>query len=201
MLEYYFKLWKQVLLNPIQVFKKERKKASLNEGAKNIVISGLITGFIVGLAAFLGLSSFGSGQLVGVALFIGAWALTPIWMLIAWLIVSGVLYIVALLLGGKGSFGTQSHFIALYFAPMTLITTVLGLIPILGWVANFILFFYSLYLLTMALKEAHGFDTAKAVFVWLIPVIVVLLLAAIAFVALLGILASLVGSGFTPPAL
>jgi len=186
-----------VLLNPVAAFKKERKKASLNEGAKHLVVSGLITGFIIALAAVVGISKLNYGQLVGASLFVGVWVLTPIWMLVAWLIGSGVLYVIALLLGGKGSFGTQSYFIALYSAPLTLITTILGFIPILGWVANLLLIFYSLYILTMALKEAHGFETAKAVFVWLIPVIIILLIVAIAAVALIGILASLVSSGLT----
>jgi hypothetical protein len=134
----------------------------------------------------LGTQAGAMGAVVGGAVGLVAIITTPIAMVIAWLLMSVVLFIFAKLLGGKGGYGVQSHLIALYLAPLMVVMTVLGLIPVVGGIIGLLLELYSLYLLTMALKSAHGFDTVKAALVWLIPAILMAVLAFVMVGALLG---------------
>jgi hypothetical protein len=102
---------------------------------------------------------------------------------VSWLFGSGVNYVFARLLGGKGNYTAQSYLIALYSAPFSIITVVIMLIPWVGiWLA--VLFsIYGLYLLTLALKETHGYSTGRAVLTWLLPMIIMAVIVA-ALVAL-----------------
>ena len=183
-----FELWKNAITNPKETFKKEEKKANIGEGVKQIGIAGLITGAIVGIAAMVGLSYAGSvlgipgmtaGTGLGVVALLSSIIMTPIFMVIYWILGSGIIYIFSMIFGGKGSFTKQSYLIAIYYAPIMVITSILGIIPVLGPIIGFIVALYSLYLLTMALKQAHKVSTGKAVAIWLVPMIVVMVIVAI----------------------
>lgn len=183
-----FNLWKEVLTNPIETFKKEEKNADLGQGVIHIAIAGVIAGFIGGLATFTGLTAvgsmggFGTGMMgagIGIIAFIGALIITPIVTVIGWLIFSGIIYIFAMIFGAKGDFTKQSYLIALYGAPLMIITSILNIIPFAGGILSFLAGLYGLYLLTMALKQVHKISTGKAVAIWLIPIVVFLVLGAI----------------------
>ncbi len=188
----YFEIWKAALLKPANTFKTQSRKANLKEGAMHVGLAGLIVGVIVGLAMLLlgtTIETAGFGAALGITGFIASVILTPIISIIGWLIGSGIYYIVAMILGGKGSYSTQSYLIAIYSAPISIITSIVGLIPIIG-LLNFVIFLYSLYLLTLALKETHRFTTIKAALVWIIPIVLIALAAIFlgtAFIAGLGL--------------
>lgn len=195
-----FNLWIDSLTKSVPTFKKEKKKVNLGEGALHMAIAGLITGFITGLYQMV-IGSAITSQLfpmasgfVGVAAFLATLILTPIWFVISWLIVSGILYIFALLFGGKGNYTTQSYLYAIYNAPLSIITTILALIPFVGPFLVFIVMLYGLYLLTMALKIAHNYTTGRAVLTWLAPVLIIVVVLVTIGVAILSfILGSFVG--------
>lgn len=177
-----FKLWKEVLTEPIKTFKKQEKKADLTEAVKQLVIAGLIAGFISGLAALTGLTALGTtgnlgtsmmGAGVGIFVFIVVLIGTPIVLLIGWLVVSAVIYLFAKIFNGKGNFTKQSYLIALFWAPLAIVTTVIGIIPFIGAIIAFLVGLYGLYLLTLALKQAHKVSTAKAVAIWIFPMVVI----------------------------
>ena len=189
----YFEIWKAALLTPAKTFKAQSRKADLTEGAKHVGLAGLIAGIIAGLGVLLLGTAIdaaaGLGASVGVAGFITSVIVTPIMMIISWLIGSGIYYIFAMILGGRGNFTTQSYLIALYTAPIAIITAVLGLIPLVG-ILNLLVFIYSLYLLTLALKETHRFTTIKAALTWIIPLVLIIIavfLLGAAFLAGLGL--------------
>lgn len=190
----FFDVWKDALLKPFATFEKMKKGANLMDGLKHLVVAGVIAGVItaiVGLAA--GALVGGSmGSLVG-GFGLLAIIVTPIVLVIGWLIDSVILFIFAKLLGGKGTFTTQSYLLALYLAPIVVIITILGLIPLAGALLNLLVGLWSLYLLTMALKSAHGFDTLKAALTWIIPIVLVFIIALILGVALLGTILGSVG--------
>lgn len=187
-------LWKEVLTNPVKTFAKEEKKADLGKAVMQLIVAGVIAGFFGGLGALAGLSTAGSlggmgtgmmGAGLGIFAFIAALIVTPIMVVIGWLVISGILYVFAKVFGGKGNFTTQSYLISLYTVPLVIISSVLNLIPIIGGALSFILALYGLYLLTMSLKQAHKVSTGKAVAIWIIPVIaltVLALLVAAAFI-------------------
>jgi len=177
-----FNLWIDSLTKPIQTFKKEKNNANLFEGMMHIAIAGLITGFLSGLkmlfeSTFLGMlgstyGGLGSLGLFGAIGFIASIILTPIFSVIIWLIVSGILYIFAMMLGGKGSYTTQSYLYAIYLAPLNVIVGVFSLIPFVGGIIAILPMLYGLYLLTLVLKETHQYTLGKAVLTWAIPVII-----------------------------
>lgn len=193
-----FQKWINALTKPVDTFAKEKGKADWTEAVKHLAVAGVISGIIAGLAAWAGLTAVGllggklfgaaAGATIGAMAFVAAIIMTPITMIIGWIISSGILYIFALLFGAKGNFKTQSYLIALYLAPVMLITTVIGLVPIIGGIVNLLIALWSLYLLTMALKTAHGYSAGRAVATWLLPVIVVVIIFALLAATLLGAL-------------
>jgi len=189
-----FNLWIDSLTKPVATFKKERKNANLSQGALHIAVAGIVTGFLSGLYQMLFFSpAVGSifpmaSGFAGVAGFLMTLILTPIFSVIAWLIISGILYILALIFGGKGSYTTQSYLYAIYSAPLSIVTTIIALIPFYGMFLSIIPALYGLYLLTMALKEAHKYSTVRAFFTWFIPILIVVVIAVIIGVAILAFL-------------
>ncbi len=203
-----FNLWRDSLTKPVKTFKKEKHKANLTEGAKHIAVAGVISGFIMGLYQLIVGVEIASELFpmysppTGVEAFFSSLILTPIVSVIGWLIVSAILFVLALMFGGKGNYKTQSYLYAIYSAPLSVISTIVSLIPFAGPLLAFIALLYGLYLLTMALKEAHQYSTIKAVLTWLVPVLIiaVIVIVAIAIAAafVLGAIADILPADVIP---
>jgi hypothetical protein len=180
----YFDLWKNALLKPKQTFKKEKSKKDLGKSTKSVLAAGIIAGIIAGLAS------------LDAALFLINIVAYPIAATLSFLISSGIYYLFARLFGGKGSYAAQSHLISLYLAPLFIVTTILLLVPAIGTWLNLAVAIYSLYLLTLVLKEIHGFTTTRAVLTWLIPLMIIfvisIVLAAVAYAYFASVLGPMV---------
>jgi hypothetical protein len=193
-----FETWINALKMPADTFRKETNKGGIADGAKNLLIAGLIAGFITGIGIFLIpgvadvlslLGGFGAG--IGAMAFIAALIGMPIMLIIQWFIIGIIYYIFAKIFGGKGTYTNQIYLMALYMAPIAIIQAILALIyvpvgsftvgAILGWIVSL----YALYPLTMALKEAHAYDTMKAVATWLVPLVIILVLALTMFASMM----------------
>jgi len=109
------------------------------------------------------------------------------------LFMSAVFLLFARLFGGRSSYTVQTHLMALIYAPYTIISGLLGLIPCLGGLGQLAIFIYTFYLLTLALQAAHDVTAGKAVAIWLVPIAVLVVLLICGIVALVLTLASLVG--------
>ncbi|MFP3910367.1 MAG: Yip1 family protein [Archaeoglobaceae archaeon] len=105
--------------------------------------------------------------------------------ILGWVIITGVLHLVAKALGGKGTFGGMLVLMGfatlpnIFQAPVGLIayfsgglsglTVALGLGALLGlWI---------LALDVIAIREAHGFSTGKAIVTLILPVVLLVVLA------------------------
>lgn len=174
MCKQYFQKWYDALTKPKETFKKEKKNASLSEAAKNIGLAGLIAGIIQAIVT-LALST----SLFSVVFAAASIVLMPIVSIIAMLIGSGVLYLLAKVFGGKGNFNTQTYLFSLYQAPIILIATLVSFIPVAGIIIGFVIELYALYLLTLALKETHNYSTGKAIATWLVPMIILIVITLI----------------------
>jgi hypothetical protein len=179
-------LWKKALLQPVETFHLQRMKADLTVGAKYMAIAGVVTAVITGIVALIASGAAGivRGPLaalfatgVSVISFIGALIAVPIIFVLVWLVSSAVLYVIAKLLNGKGSFTEQSYLIALYSAPLNIISAILVMIPVLGPILSVLLSLWGLWLLTLALKATHRYSTGRAVATWLLPIVVLFVLA------------------------
>ena len=120
---------------------------------------------------FAGMS--GAGSLFGIFI-------TPI----VFLIVVGIVHLIATVLGGKGDFGRYAYLSAAIGAPVSIVNAFLGIIPVVGGCVVALLSIYSLILNYFAIKVAYSLTSGRAIVVILIPLIIVLGVAlCIGFVA------------------
>lgn len=182
--------WFRVLFHPSDTFFYEGSEASLGGAVKNIMLAVILAsliygGLIIVLVLVLGLFTIPSvlwqtavwtpslllfipflilgilvgGLLTGIILFIESF----------------ILFITSKILGGGGDFTTQTYYLSLIEAVFILIspiTSILSIIPFLSIVP----FLYYLFLITVALKEAHGYGIIRAVLSWLIPSAIIIAL-------------------------
>ena len=95
---------------------------------------------------------------------------------ILFLIVVGILYLIARLFGGRGLFGRYAYLIAAFQAPITILNAVLNFIPVAGACLALGFSLYSIVLLYFATKVEHGLSSGRALIVVLIPVLLIILL-------------------------
>jgi hypothetical protein len=88
---------------------------------------------------------------------------------------TGILYLVAKLLGGTGEFGRYAYLNASFTAPLTILSSLLSVVPVLSCLSLFISI-YQLVLTYYSTKVEHNLTSGKALVVVLLPLIVVLLL-------------------------
>ena len=123
---------------------------------------------IGGLAGGLGgsITSMGVGSIM---IFVG-----PVMHVLGSFVSTGILYVLARMMGGKGSF--TGYYSALGIGSMPAWAQV---VPFVGWLVSL----WTLPVAVIVTERVHGLSTGRAVFVVLLPVIVITLLfiAAIAF--------------------
>ncbi len=183
-----FKNWLNAIIYPKSTFGSliEKEKASLVEAVKNVAVSGLIMGVIVGIIyAFLGIAMIGAnggssttGAIGGSILLFFALLMVvilPVIYILDLFICSAAYFVIAKILGGKGDFKTQTYFISLILAPL-LILSLFGIIPLIGFIFLILISVYSIYLMIIAIRETHEFSTLRAAITYFIPGFLILLL-------------------------
>jgi hypothetical protein len=188
-------IWKDALLNPRESFRSEKNSANLGDAMKFIAIAGLISGAISGILN-MNLLMFAL-YLIGV----------PIASVLQVLVISGLHYIFALMLGGKGDYKTQTYIISTFTAPLSIVSSVIGIVItpliLLGSLATLFaiipiivailiglaISIYSLYLYVVCFEEVHGFGAGRAIAVCLLPVFIMLVLVVGGVLAYYGLFA------------
>lgn len=212
--------WMNVLTHPGEAaFQEEQHhpQAKLSTAIIWVAISGVVAAIFNGIGALIGGGAMSGtmqsilsnpdippemrdmiGQYAGAAggggffaAFCGALILTPI----VFLIVSGILFVIAKMFGGDGEFEEQTYLLSTFGAPLTMVNAVIGIVPILGACLGLLIGLYQLVLATMAIKVSHNLDTAKAVMVVLVPVVVIFLCFICIFAVALISLGAVFGSG------
>lgn len=171
-----FEIWIKAITGPTEENYLSILKsgdASFGTAAMWMVVAGIISGIVTGAAAMVFESPMTELGIGAGALFI----IYPIIIIFSFFIGSGIYYITAKALGGKGDFGAQSYLLAAGQAPLNIITAVLAVIPVLGQCVSGLVSLYVIYLNILSVKTAHGFDWGKAVATVLIPLIVIFILA------------------------
>jgi hypothetical protein len=95
---------------------------------------------------------------------------------LGFLISTGILFLLAKLLGGIGDFGRYAYLNASFSAPLTILSSLLSIIPGLGSCLTIFVAIYQLVLTYYSTKVEHQLSSGKALLVVLLPVILVLLL-------------------------
>lgn len=104
-------------------------------------------------------------------------------------IVVGIQYWLAKVFGGNGYFRQQGYSYLLFFAPLTVLSAVLNLIPVFGFLAVFGIGVYQIVLNVFSIMAAHRLSGGKATIVVMIPITVILILVALLFIALVFLIA------------
>lgn len=90
-------------------------------------------------------------------------------------ITGGVQNIVAGFFGGTGNYTRTVYALAAYIAPITMVVSLLAIIPIAGQCLAALLGFYSIILNIRALRAAHSLQTGAAIGVLLAPGLILIL--------------------------
>ncbi len=130
------------------------------------------------------------------ALIFGTLIGTVIFLLIYW----GVVYLLGRAFGGTGEFGELAYGFALFSAPLAVISSVGGIIPLVGGFIAFAVWIYSLYLTYLAIQSGMNLPANKALYVILILFAIVLAIALCVGIFFAAIIAAILGAsgGFSP---
>ena len=209
------RLWKDVLFHPTATFEQEMGKASLSRGAIDVfiallaftfILAGLIvlvyTGLLLVLSELVAFAATGQFNVVQFLLTlvelavvgIAASAIASIVFsalgVVSWLVLTGIEFVLARLLGGTGAFTPHAYLYAITLAAyyvFSLPLFILLLLPCIGIVFEIIALFFYIYILYLwykAVRIVHGLGKWPAIVVVLLP-IVLMILAVVAIYAFL----------------
>ena len=111
----------------------------------------------------------------GVGTFIGGF----ISAYVGFFILAGILFIVAKLFSGTGTFLTYAFLLSLIYVPLEIISSVAGILPFLGGLVALAAGLYSIYLAIHATASSHRLSLGQSTAVVLIPIAVLFVLAVI----------------------
>ena len=190
-----FDNWMAVLSNPRKVLSAQSKKASVSEGAKNVAVASLISGIISWVIfSFIVKTPVTSGPLAGLAsgASLAAIPFGIVAAVIGGLIGAGILHLVAKLLGGKGKYETLYYLFSIVSAPIMVVSSLTQVLsvatPVLTGLAGLAVALYAIYMEVLAIMQAHGFSTLRALATLLIPLVVVIVLVGLLAVSLLAVI-------------
>ncbi len=169
---------KSVLFEPDTLFQKV-KSEKLGESFKYYFLLAIVEVILLGIGlALFSASLFGFWGMAGIpagALFAGFSIVFLVMMFISSLIgvfiTAGIYHIIALLFGGKGDYSSTFKAAAYASTPSALLIW----IP----VVNFLSIIWWVYLMARGLSAYHRFSFGRGLLVTLVPLIVVLVLAAL----------------------
>jgi hypothetical protein len=191
-------IWKNVLLAPSTTLAGEAKKAEMGmkDGTENFGTAIILTYLPLLLLGLILTGTFSVFSIVGILIGL---AFAVLGVLITSILFSAICYVVGMILGGKTSFGHLYYMVSSTYAPiqsvvfvisiiamvLAQVSVIAGIVKPISSIASLILVLYSLYLLTIAFEKTYGFGKLKAVAVWLVPVVVLGVVAFVIFGALL----------------
>lgn len=185
-----------ILTKPRETMEALLPKANLNDAIKTYAIYSAVIGIILGLIVTLVFSVLGAAlgtvfnqiPIFKFLIALGALALivVPIVVIIMTLVASmvsyGILWLLAKLLGGTGTF-TQNYFLAsrlvwpLFVAGIVI--SILGLIPILGFLISIAFVIYEIYLIVTLLSVANKVSMLRGLVVLAIPIVILFVIIAV----------------------
>lgn len=176
--------WINAVTQPNEAFYDNERKspnATLGTAIIWIVIAAIISGLLGGVQALIGMGGMnaaGMDQMLAdlppetrqifetmfspqglTSIIIASVVITPI----VWIIVMGILNLIARLLGGQGDFGRFAYLNAAYSAPIQVVSGLLGFVPFVGGCVSLLLFLYSLVLCYFTIKTEHQLSQGKSI--------------------------------------
>lgn len=113
---------------------------------------------------------------------------------IGFLIGTFILHLIAKMLGGQGDYGMFAYLASTYQAPLTIASSILAVIPVLGGCLSLILAIYIYVESFFAVKANYGLTSGRALATVLIPLVLVIIVGICAAVVVGGLIASISNS-------
>lgn len=183
----------EIILHPKEKMAAELKKVNMDWAHKQFALYGAIIGLVLGigvallggiLGAVLG-NAMQSNIIFGLVAGLGLLAIIimPIIGALVTVVGSfigyGIMYFVAKLLGGTGTFDANYFLGAKLLVPLivaNIIVGLLGIVPLIGALVNLIWFFYSVYLTVVLVSTANKLNMLKSLIVVILPIILIVIL-------------------------
>ncbi len=206
-----FQTWVKVLSSPgEEVFVAEREKSSATlRTAFTWVFLAFVIAAILGVLQSLAFSSaMGSmGQIVRLLpaeLQVGFEAMPQTGVTegtfaslaliivgpIGFLIGVGIYHVTASILGGRGQYGRYAYLSATFNAPLLIVSSLLGFVPIAGICISLTLPIYQLVLAYFAIKAEYGLSQGRAIVAVVAPLLIVLIVVGCLIVVIYGLVVS-----------
>jgi hypothetical protein len=172
-----FDVWIRAVTQPrlatYEALLEEAEDPSLGQALKAVAVAGLIGGIIsgLGLMATDPIARYEAGSSVLVALIVAAFA-GVVAVLIAFLINTAFLLAVSKAFGGQGSLSTQSYLLGASTAPMTILGSVVQIVPVVGVALAWAGLLYSSYLQILGLRAAHKYGWAPGILALVLEAVV-----------------------------
>jgi hypothetical protein len=203
--------WQRVVTQPGEpVFLEEKSNpnGTLQTALIWMVIAGVIAGIFGAIAGAVGASSMAAmldqadlppEVLEQIRPLVGTLSATSglaaiITVPLFFLIGTFILHFIAKMFGGQGEFNIFAYLTATFQAPLTIVSSILSVIPVLGGCVSFLIVIYTYILSFFAVKANYGLTSGRAVAVILIPIVLLFVLAICFGVLLGGVLASMGGN-------
>jgi Yip1-like protein len=149
-----------VIMRPSVATFEEHEKNDLQAATIYVAIAAAINGVLTGIGAAMGRTPGTS--------FIGALIGGVIFTLIFFYIYMGIVYGLGRAFGGTGNFGELAYDISLFVAPLSVVSSLLGLIPVLGGIVGLLVSLYSIYLTYLGIQSGMNLPKDKAIIVMVI---------------------------------
>lgn len=200
--------WRRVLTQPGEpVFEQERTNpnATLQTALIWMLIAGVVAAIFGWIAGLIGLSSAAAmisqmglppeveaqmGPMMSTMMGsagLAAIITVPVFFLIG----TFITHLIAKLLGGQGEYSPYAYLASTYQAPITMISSILAIIPFAGGCVSFLLSIYSWVLTYFAVKVNYNLTSGRALAVVLIPLAIVIVLALCVSFVVAGMIATL----------
>jgi len=110
--------------------------------------------------------------------------------------IAGISHLIARAVGGTGSFGQLVYAFAAYMAPLTIVSSMLGVVPLLNCV-TIPLGFYGLFLNILAIKAVHDISWGKALLSSVVVIAGIMIFVAVFVIVILALLGPAIGNVFS----
>ncbi|MFA6327929.1 MAG: Yip1 family protein [Candidatus Micrarchaeia archaeon] len=178
-----FKTWLYAYFHPYQACGKEKKNAKLGSTAATFALAGLVQAAVLVIVIALMLAfSLRTGISFTVTVAIVMLIAYPIACVIGGFAMSALYFIVAKLLGGKGSFTEQAYCMALVSGGVILMMApfnVLQIIPMIGWIFSLLGLAVTLYGIVSQyrmISAVHSLSQLRAIVVLVVPLFIIMAL-------------------------
>ncbi len=192
--------WINVTTKPgVASFNQELPTANWSDVWISLIGLGILTAITGAIAALYTVQTFtipqGNGTTTTVHIPTGTSWFTIIGVPLGFFIGVAILFLVAKIFGGTGTFLQQSYAMALFYVPIQAVTALLGLLPVLGGIASIALGIYEIILAVFAIAASQRLTVGKSVAVVLLPAAIVLFFTCAALVVFAAILATTFNGG------